>query len=51
MTYSLVNLLTDTDNRPVAKQLLFSLVEYMKSEKFKPENSITDSELLKLLLK
>ncbi|MDD4970872.1 MAG: glycoside hydrolase family 2 [Paludibacter sp.] len=51
LLFSSMDLLTDTDNRPVAKQLLFSLVEYMKSEKFKPENSITDSELLKLLIK
>jgi len=51
LIFSSMDLLTDIGNRPVAKQLLYSLVEYMKSEKFKPERSITDTEFMKLLLK
>ena len=51
LIFSSMDLLTDIENRPVARQLLFSLLEYMKSEKFKPENSIKETELLKLLLK
>ena len=51
LIFSSMDLLTDTENRPVARQLLYSLVEYMKTEKFKPENSIKETELLKLLLK
>jgi hypothetical protein len=51
LIFSSMDLLTDIDKRPVAKQLLFSLTEYMKSEKFKPENSISDSELRELLVR
>jgi len=50
LIFSSMDLLTDTDNRPVAKQLLFSLVEYMKSEKFQPEESISESDLQSLLV-
>jgi hypothetical protein len=50
LIFSSMDLLTNTDKRPVAKQLLFSLVEYMKTEKFNPENSIKDSEFRKLLV-
>ncbi|MDP4237858.1 MAG: glycoside hydrolase family 2 TIM barrel-domain containing protein [Bacteroidota bacterium] len=49
LIFSSMDLLTDTNHRPVARQLLYSLVEYMKTAKFKPENSIKESELLKLL--
>jgi len=51
LIFSSMDLLTDIGNRPVAKQLLYSLVEYMNSEKFKPEKSITDTGFMKLLLK
>ena len=51
LIFTSMDLLTDSGNRPVAKQLLYSLVEYMKSEKFKPERSITNTEFMKLLLK
>ncbi|MDO9152712.1 MAG: glycoside hydrolase family 2 TIM barrel-domain containing protein [Paludibacter sp.] len=50
LIFSSMDLLTDTSNRPVAKQLLFSLVEYMKSEKFKPETTI-DENAINLLVK
>jgi hypothetical protein len=40
LIFSSMDLLTDTNNRPVAKQLLYSLVEYMKSDKFKLENEV-----------
>ena len=51
LIFSSMDLLTDTNNRPVAKQLLFSLLEYMKSDKFKPENEIKEKELDRLFLK
>jgi len=50
LIFSSMDLLTDTENRPAAKQLLFSLVEYMKSDKFKPEATI-DENAINLLVK
>jgi hypothetical protein len=50
LVFSSMDLLTDIDKRPVAKQLLFSLVEYMNTEKFNPVNSIKDSQFRKLLV-
>jgi hypothetical protein len=51
LLFSSMDLLSDIDNRAAAKQLLFSLVEYMKSDDFKPENSISAPEILSLLVK
>jgi len=50
LMFSSMDLLTDTANRPVARQLLYSLVQYMNSDKFKPQNQIKDSELSTLLV-
>jgi len=49
LVFSSMDLLTDIENRPVAKQLLYSLIEYMKSEKFQPDASISKDEILSLL--
>jgi len=45
LLFSSMDLLTDTENRPATKQLLFSLVEYMKSDKYKPEAKIDEKEI------
>lgn len=50
LVFTSMDLLTDTENRPVAKQLLYSLIEYMKSEKFQPVASISKEEILSLLI-
>jgi len=49
LLFSSMDLLTDTNNRPAARQLLLSLVEYMKTGDFHPENVILDSEMMTLL--
>lgn len=51
LIFSSMDLTTDIYNRPAAKQLLYSLVEYMKSNKFYPRDSMSESDLDKLLLK
>ena len=51
LIFSSMDLLTDTNNRPVAKQLLFSLLEYMKSDKFNPNATISETDLDILFLK
>ena len=43
-----VDLLTDVDNRPEAKQLLYSLKKYMLSEQFRPAASLTGEEIMEL---
>ena len=49
LLFSSMDLLTDTNNRPAARQLLFSLVEYMKTADFHPENVISESEVMTML--
>jgi hypothetical protein len=49
LIFSSMDLLTDTEKRPVAKQLLFSLVEYMKSERFDPISKVSESEIESLI--
>lgn len=44
------DLSTDIDKRPVAKQMLISILNYMNGESFKPE-TIKNPEALKLILK
>jgi hypothetical protein len=50
LIFSSMDLLTDNENRPAAKQLLYSLIEYMKSDYFKPKKSILVNELKSLML-
>jgi hypothetical protein len=50
LVFSSMDLLSDIDNRFVAKQLLFSLVEYMKSDKFIPKGLIVTSDINSMLL-
>jgi len=49
LIFTSMDLITDLNSRPAAKQLLYSLVEYMKSDNYKPKESI-DYELLRLLI-
>jgi len=49
LIFSTMDLTTDMENRFVAKQLCYSLIEYMKSVKFNPESSMTNQELTSLL--
>lgn len=51
LIFSSMDLLTDTNKRPVAKQLLFSLIEYMKSGNFKPQNNINIRDVENFLIK
>jgi len=37
---SAVDLLSDNKSRPEARQLLYSLIEYLKSDRFDPENTV-----------
>jgi len=46
-----MDLLSDWDKRPDARQLYYSLLEYMKSEDFNPSYNITDAEILSLITK
>jgi len=51
LVFSSMDLLTDTNKRPVAKQLLYSLIEYMKSENFNPKGAMSEKDLNNLELK
>ncbi|MBN1416875.1 MAG: beta-galactosidase, partial [Bacteroidales bacterium] len=44
-----IDLLTDTDKRPEARQLLYSLLKYMEGSTFNPSESIYEEELVTLL--
>ena len=48
---SSMDLITDVENRPAARQLLFSLVEYMNSDKFNPQGTISTEAITNLLVK
>jgi hypothetical protein len=43
------DLVNNLENRPEARQLLFSLKSYMKSEKFQPQTSL-DSKVIKKII-
>jgi hypothetical protein len=45
----MMDLQTDIETRPAAKQLLSSLLSYMKSDKFAPSDTLTLEELNRLL--
>jgi len=45
LIYSSIDLQTNIDNRPQAKQLLISLLAYMNSAKFNPSGAITFNKL------
>jgi len=49
LIFSTMDLTTDMENRFIAKQLCYSLIEYMKSVKFNPVSSMTNQELTSLL--
>ena len=44
-----IDLLSDLDDRPEARQILFSLKKYMSSDEFNPESVISPEELTALL--
>jgi hypothetical protein len=44
------DLLTDQENRPEARQLLFSLLNYMNSPRFKPDSEVSLEKLLHMTL-
>jgi hypothetical protein len=45
-----MDLLSDWDKRPEARQLYYSLLEYMKSEDFNPSYNITEAEMSSFLI-
>jgi hypothetical protein len=45
LVYSSIDLSTEIENRPQAKQMLVSLLEYMNSEEFRPNSQL---EFIKL---
>jgi hypothetical protein len=46
-----IDLISDNENRPEAKQLLYSLKKYMSSEKFKPAIEISSQKISELLIR
>lgn len=48
LVFSSVDIHSDMDNRPVARQLKLSLINYMYSSDFNPASSITADELIQL---
>ncbi len=44
-----IDLQSDLDTRPEARQLLFSLKNYMSSEKFDPQTKLTENEIIGLM--
>ena len=51
LIFSSMDLISDLENRYVAKQLLFSLIEYMKSEKFSTQTEVEFKQIEMFLLK
>jgi hypothetical protein len=51
LVFSSMDLSEDLELRPAANQLRYSLLEYMKSEEFKPEKQAEFSDLLNLIKK
>jgi hypothetical protein len=51
LVFSSIDLHSDLENRPVARQLKTSLLNYMNSSDFKPGASITADEVFSLSLK
>ncbi len=45
LLFSGVDLLENNENRPEARQLLHSLLKYMKSDKFSPKTSLNSNEI------
>ncbi|PQJ79611.1 sugar-binding domain-containing protein [Polaribacter porphyrae] len=45
LVFSSIDLISDLDKRPVAKQLRYSLLEYMSSDEFAPKKSIDNKDL------
>ena len=50
LLFSAIDLLSDTDKRPEAKQLLYSLKSYMTTNKFNPTVDV-EAEKMKALFK
>jgi hypothetical protein len=46
-----IDLISDKENRPEAKQLLYSLKKYMSSDKFKPTIEISSQKISELLIR
>jgi len=44
-----IDLRSDLDNRPVARQMLYSLLNYMKSDSFKPDYDLTPDQIKDLM--
>ena len=49
LLFSATDLTSDLNNRPVARQLRYSLLEYMKSEDFDPKGGMTSEEIKMLI--
>ena len=48
LVFSSIDLSSDLDKRPTARQLFYSILNYMKTNDFKPDNSLEFKELLKV---
>ncbi len=48
LVFSSIDIHSDLENRPVARQLKTSLINYMKSSDFKPALTITDTQIMSL---
>jgi hypothetical protein len=49
LVFSSMDLITDIDNRPEAKQLLISLLDYMNSKEFSPAGKLDTTSIMQLL--
>jgi hypothetical protein len=49
LVFSSMDILSDLENRPVARQLLHSLLEYMKSDAFKPSGELAVEDIMLLI--
>jgi hypothetical protein len=50
LVFSSIDIKNDLENRPVARQLRYSLLSYMESDSFSPSKTIDFKDLVKLKL-
>jgi len=50
LMFSAIDLQNDLENRPVARQLKYSLIDYMNSSDFSPEKEITEAHLRSMFI-
>lgn len=51
LLFSAIDLLTDIENRPAARQLRYSLINYMDGPEFDPVNHIATDDIKALFIR